>query len=186
VAWDPNLRDDLTPSTTPFITLQQNNEEQIMSLETRKELNSETLTALEELIQANIDSANGFSEAAEQIDHSALTDLFKELGEQRRQLAAELTTHLAEAGEEPTAEGSLLASLHRVWLDVRGKLAGGDPAAVLSEAERGEDHIKAAYENVLKRTAGSAMNSVLNEQYAIVKAGHDRIRNLRDQFKNQS
>jgi uncharacterized protein (TIGR02284 family) len=53
---------------------------------------------------------------------------------------------------------------------------------VLVEAERGEDQIKRAYEDALVRTAGSAMNDVLTRQYARVKSGHDRIRDLRDHF----
>ena len=59
---------------------------------------------------------------------------------------------------------------------------GGDPYVILIEAERGEDHIKEAYEEVLKETAGSAMNDVLTDQYAAVKAGHDKVRDLRDSF----
>jgi len=63
-------------------------------------------------------------------------------------------------------------------------LSGGDAYAVLAEAERGEDQIKHAYEDVLQETAGSAMNDVLQSQYAIVKAGHDKIRDLRDAHKD--
>lgn len=48
------------------------------------------------------------------------------------------------------------------------------------EAERGENHIKEAYEEVLQETADSPMNELLLAQYAKVKAGHDTIRDLRD------
>jgi uncharacterized protein (TIGR02284 family) len=53
----------------------------------------------------------------------------------------------------------------------------------LAEAERGEDHIKRAYEDVLTETAGSPMNGVLQVQYSQVKAGHDKVRDLRDAMK---
>ena len=36
----------------------------------------------------------------------------------------------------------------------------------------------------LKNTAGSAVNDVLTQQYAKVKAGHDRVRDLRDAMKD--
>ncbi|TWT39087.1 PA2169 family four-helix-bundle protein [Blastopirellula retiformator] len=61
-----------------------------------------------------------------------------------------------------------------------------DCYAILAEAEAGEDHIKHAYEDALKETAGSAMNDVLQKQYAQVKQGHDRIRDMRDAFKAKS
>ena len=40
--------------------------------------------------------------------------------------------------------------------------------------------IKARYENVLKETAGSPYNAVLQRQYASVKEAHDTIRDMRD------
>lgn len=67
---------------------------------------------------------------------------------------------------------------------MRGELNGGDPYVILIEAERGEDHIKEAYEDVLKETAEDAVNDVLTAQYAIVKAGHDQVRDSRDAYKN--
>ena len=84
--------------------------------------------------------------------------------------------------EDAQDDGSVAAKLHRVWINIRGKLNGGDAHAILAEAERGEDHIKEAYEDVLTETAGSAMNDVLTAQYAKVKEGHDKIRDLRDSY----
>ncbi|MCA9300088.1 MAG: PA2169 family four-helix-bundle protein, partial [Phycisphaerales bacterium] len=52
--------------------------------------------------------------------------------------------------------------------------------AVLAEAERGEDVIKEKYEDVMRRAAGSAVNSLLLDQYASVKEDHDTIRDMRD------
>ncbi len=60
-----------------------------------------------------------------------------------------------------------------------------DAYVILCEAERGEDHIKHAYEDVLKETAGSPLNHVLPQQYSIVKSGHDKVRDLRDTFKRR-
>jgi uncharacterized protein (TIGR02284 family) len=56
---------------------------------------------------------------------------------------------------------------------------------VLVEAEFGEDHIKEAYEEALTRTGDSAINALLQKQYVRVKAGHDRIRDLRDMYANR-
>ncbi len=155
-----------------------------MSTETRIDLNEQTVEAIQDLIQANIDSSEGFSEAAKEIEDTNLANLFTELGQQRRQLANTLQQHVQVTGERPRTEGTWLAALHRSWLDLRSKLNGGDAHVILCEAERGEDHIKHAYEEALKTTAGSAVNDVLTDQYATVKAGHDRVRDLRDHYKN--
>ena len=154
-----------------------------MSTETKLNLDSETIEAIQDLIQANLDSASGFAESAKQIEDANLASLFNELATQRRDLAAALQLRVTFNDERPRLDGTWLGSLHQGWIKLRGLLNGGDAYAILCEAERGEDFIKHAYEDVLKKTAGSAMTSVLNDQYAIVKAGHDRVRDLRDHYK---
>ncbi|WP_182869549.1 PA2169 family four-helix-bundle protein [Stieleria mannarensis] len=154
-----------------------------MSLETKMNLNDTTITKLQTLIQTNLDSYQGFHEAAEQIDHAELSTLFRNLGNERSALASELQQYVEFNGQQAREEGSVSAKMHRLWIGLRGKLNGGDPQVILNEAERGEDYIKQAYEDVLKETAGGAMNDVLTNQYAKVKAGHDQIRDLRDACK---
>lgn len=157
-----------------------------MSVETKYQLSETTIDKLQELIRINIDSELGFSEAAEQIEDLTVASLFRELSAQRAQNSAQLQEYVAWNGEKPTDDGSYAAAFHRTWLDLRSQLNGGDAHVVLIEAERGEDQIKHAYEDALKETAGSAMNDVLTSQYANVKAGHDRIRDLRDAYADKS
>lgn len=154
-----------------------------MTTQTRLDLNEQTIEAVQDLIQANIDSADGFQEAAKQVEDSNIAALFTELEKERRRLTAELQVHVQLNGERPRTEGSWLASIHQTWIDLRAKLNSGDAHVLLCEAERGEDFIKHAYEDVLKRTAGSPMQDVLTTQHAIIKEGHDRVRDLRDHYK---
>ncbi|KAA1261451.1 hypothetical protein LF1_40010 [Rubripirellula obstinata] len=155
-----------------------------MTLETKTDLNDATIAKLQKLIRANIDSYNGFHKSAEEIDDVQLTVLFKEIGDQRSAMASELQKFIEFNGEDAEDDGSVAAKTHRIWINIRSKINGGDPYVLLIEAERGEDYIRAAYEDVLKETANSAMNDVLTEQYAAVKAGHDKVRHLRDTYKN--
>lgn len=149
-------------------------------METKTDLNSITLKKIQELIQINLDSEKGFNEASHKIDNKSIATMFVELGRQRRDNALELEKIMTWNGRTPVEDGSYLASFHRAWLSLRGMLSGGNVHAILSEAERGEDAIKKAYEEVLIETAGSAVNDVLTRQYAIVKAGHDRVRDMRE------
>lgn len=151
-----------------------------MSIETKLKLNESTIKQLQELIQINLDSREGFETAAEAIEDKAVAALFRDLAQTRGQFADELSEYVDRNGAESREEGSYAAAFHRFWIDLRAKLNGEDSHVVLSEAERGEDHIKAAYEDALKTTAGSAMNDVLTRQYAAIKSGHDRVRDLRD------
>jgi uncharacterized protein (TIGR02284 family) len=154
-----------------------------MSLETKTTLHQDTIDALQDLVQLNIDSRDGFRNAAEHIDVMAISEMFNDFAAQRDQQAAELRTLISANLETPNDSGSVSAAAHRMWMDLKSALGGGE-ASILSEAERGEDYIKGKYEEVLKHTAGSAVNDVLQRQYAAVKMAHDRVRDMRDAYKS--
>lgn len=153
-----------------------------MTLETKTTLTQDTIDALQDLIQVNIDSRDGFRNAAEHIDVMAISEMFNDFAAQRDQQAAELRTLISANLETPNDSGSVSAAAHRMWMDLKSALGGGE-ASILSEAERGEDYIKGKYEDVLKHNAGSAVNDVLQRQYAAVKMAHDRVRDMRDAYK---
>lgn len=153
-----------------------------MAIETKLTLNESTVNKIQELTRVNIDSVKGFEEAAEQVEDLTVASVFRDLASERSQFATQLQEYVSLNAEEPTEEGSYLAALHRTWIDIRSAINGGDAHVILCEAERGEDQIKHAYEDALKETAGSAMNDVLTHQYKSVKAGHDRIKELRDTY----
>jgi uncharacterized protein (TIGR02284 family) len=146
-------------------------------------LAEETITMLNDLVQANIDSRDGFRHAAGEIQEVAVANMFTQLASERDRQAIELKGLVSLNGEKPAKDGSFAAAAHRAWMDFRTAIGGG-LQAVLNEAERGEDHIKAKYEDALKNNAGSAVNDVLQRQYAAVKAAHDRVRDMRDAHKS--
>ena len=152
-------------------------------METKTNLDADTVKHLQDLIQINIDSKDGFAEAAEEIGDERIAALFRQIGEIRGKNATELQGLVALNNEEPVERGSIAAAFHRTWLDLRSKLTGGDAGAVLGEAERGEDSIKEQYETILKNDPGSAVSDVLHHQLAEVKAHHDQIRDLRNAYQ---
>jgi uncharacterized protein (TIGR02284 family) len=152
----------------------------ILTPESTRNLPGETIDKLQDLLRVNIDSENGFRDAAEQVDDVALRRIFRQFADERQNNAAELKQFVEFNGEEPVKEGSVLAAIHRSWMDLKAALSSNDAKAILNEAERGEDHIKQMYEDILTETAGSAVNDVLQHQYAKVKAAHDVVRDLRD------
>lgn len=155
-----------------------------MALETKTNLKKETIKKLQELIQLNVDSKDGFQQAATSIEDMTLSTLFQSLAHQREEQANQLAKYVEWNHEQPDRTGSYAAVLHRAWLSIREMVSSNNLYAVLAEAERGEDQIKHAYETALKETAGSAVNDVLMHQYAQVKAAHDRVRDLRDEYKD--
>lgn len=156
-----------------------------MAMETKIDLNPRTIEAVQDLIQANLDSTRGFKEASKEVNDPIVSGLFTGIAVQRDKHANELQYYVVLNGERARTEGTWLASAHRAWIDLRAKLNGGDPYVILSEIERGEDHIKSAYEETLKETAGSALNDVLTKQYANVKVEHDQIHAMCKKYKTK-
>ncbi len=143
---------------------------------------------LEGLAQTCFDSAEGFRQASEEITDQPLTKLFRELSDERALFADELNRLATYKGGDAAGETrSLAATAHQWWMAVRAKIARDDVFAVLQEAERGEDVIKAKYEDALERLpTGSALHKRVHEQYEQVRSGHDRVRDLRDLQKKKS
>lgn len=155
-----------------------------MTLETLNQLEDQTIAKLKDLTRINIDSAAGFKEAADVVENDQLKVLFTSLSQQRGHFAQELNRHIMLDEQDTEITSSWKGMFHRWWMDLRGKLSGGDAYAVLAEAERGEDAIKQMYEDVIKQTVGSPLNDVLLAQYAEIKRGHDKVRDLRDAVKD--
>jgi uncharacterized protein (TIGR02284 family) len=152
----------------------------ILTPESTSNLPSETIDKLQDLLRVNIDSENGFRDAAQQVEDVALRRIFRQFADERQNNTAELKQFVELNGEAPVEDGSVMAALHRTWMDFKAALSSNDAKAVLNEAERGEDHIKHMYEDVLTESVGSAIHDVLQHQYVKIKAAHDVVRDLRD------
>ncbi|QDU27550.1 hypothetical protein ETAA8_26380 [Anatilimnocola aggregata] len=145
-------------------------------------LTQKSIDWLQSLIQINIDSRDGFKEASENLKEKnpSLANRFCSLAQQRDSQATELQTMVASNAEAPTESGSFSAAAHRTWMDLRTALGGGEQA-VLDEAERGEDTIKAKYEEALKDMGGSEpCCDTLRRHLTAVQSSHDEVKALRD------
>ena len=151
-----------------------------MTVEMKSPIAPETVSQLQELIQMNVDSRDGFRHAANATDDLTLQISFEQFADDRDVQSDELARFVAWSGEAPRFEGSFAAVVNRAWMTIREMVSSDNRYAILCEMERGEDSLKAAYEVALRDTPASAASDVLVHQYAAVKATHDRIRDLRD------
>jgi len=139
---------------------------------------------IKDLIEINNDRTLGFRKALEELEpiNADLNIIFTEYAADSERFSAELTRLASQFGEEVDADDeSMAGALHRAWIDVKSLFGGKDRKAILEEAERGEDAIKAAYKKVLESgdLAGETL-SVVSEQAAHIKSAHDKIKALRD------
>ena len=142
--------------------------------------NDDVISTLNGLIETCKDGQDGFKTAAEGVERSDLKTTFYDLGQQRAKFAGELQTLVRDLGGDPEDSGSISASLHRGWINIKSAVTGKDDGAVLNEAERGEDAAKKAYKDALAQNLPANVKSVVQKQATDVNAAHDKVRDLRD------
>jgi uncharacterized protein (TIGR02284 family) len=141
--------------------------------------NDNAISVLNNLIETCKDGQNGFQTAAEGITRSELKSLFYQYSQQRAQFAGELQNEVRRLGGDPEKAGSVAATLHRGWINIKSAVTGEDENAVLAECERGEDSAVSNYKDALAdANLPTDVRAVVERQYAGVQEAHDRIRNL--------
>jgi uncharacterized protein (TIGR02284 family) len=145
---------------------------------------NDTISILNNLIETCKDGELGFQTAAEGLQSADTKAKFLEYSRQRAQMVRELQGEVRRLGGDPEKTGSVSASLHRGWIDIKSAVTGKNDHAIISEAERGEDVAKAAYENALKETSlEPTARTVVQLQSTQVRQAHDHVRDLRDRHK---
>ena len=145
--------------------------------------NDTTISTLNDLIQTCKDGELGFKTAAEGLQAPDVKAKFLEYSRQRAEMVRELQAEVRNLGGDPEKAGSVSASLHRGWIDIKSAVTGKNDHAVIAEAERGEDVAKAAYENALKGDLAASARTLVQMQAAKVRQAHDHVRDLRDRQK---
>src|SRR5262245_54686053 len=142
--------------------------------------NDKAISVLNNLIETVTDGEKGFKTAAEGVKSSAIKTTFLDYSRERNQMASELQAEVRRLGGDPDKSGSMSGSLHRGWLDLKAALSGHDDHAILSEAERGEDVAKTAYENALKEILPTSAQTLVQQQAVKIRRAHDEVRAMRD------
>jgi uncharacterized protein (TIGR02284 family) len=137
------------------------------------------ISTLNNLIETCKDGQNGFQAAADGVKNSDLKTLFHTYSQQRAEFAGELQAEVTRLGGDAEQTGSLAASLHRGWINIKSAVTGEDETAVISECERGEDSAVRNYEDALAdEDLPADVRSIVERQFAQVREAHDRIRSL--------
>ena len=135
---------------------------------------------LQSLIETCRDGETGYLHAASVAEDAELKGYFQQQSLERARFRAELTDAVKQLGEaNPDTSGSSAAVLHRAWFELKDDFGGGDHT-LLESVEQGEDSAKHSYESALETKLPAGIDELVRNQYASVKAAHDRVRTWRD------
>jgi uncharacterized protein (TIGR02284 family) len=145
---------------------------------TKCQLSEASVAHLQDLIQANIDSRDGFNEAASNLKPTTvLATVFSRLARQRSIHVEELQDLVACNDELPQHTGTFSAAAHRVWIDLRAAFGGGEQA-LLEEAVRGDDYLLRRYEEAVSALEDCECVDVLRRQFATVKNSREKLHEM--------
>ena len=141
------------------------------------------ISVVETLIETCRDGQKGYQDAAQHAKRSDLKTYFNEESMERGRFAEELQAELSRLGKpDKKVSGSAAGAMHRVWLDTKANLGGGDKT-ILESVEAGEDRARDAYQKALSASLPATAAEVVRRQAQRVQRAHDKARMLRDEAK---
>ena len=142
---------------------------------------ADRIDALKTLFTRLIDSREGYRDAMDHVESAHIKSIFTEFMSRRDRNASELRQYLVKEGHSMDEDGSILASAHRMFMDMKDKVTGSDDAATLAEVARGEKVLLDAYDDALTAAGGTDPEyQFLVEQHASLKSAIDQLETRQD------
>lgn len=148
------------------------------------DINKESISILNDLIETSKDGEKGFQTSAEDIKRPDVKAFFLSRSAEIATAVRELQAEVRALGGDPETSSSVSGTLHRAWVDLKSTLTGKDDVAVLNEVERGEDVALKAYkearQKAIEKNLPAAVTSLIDKQLDGVQKNHDKVKALRD------
>ncbi len=172
-----------TPSSTAQTSTTPTDESDTLAPEVT--LSQEEAALLNDLLQMNLDSQNGYETAAEALKNQEYALRFHQFAQERKANADELTDLLRTHGYRASKSGTLSGLFHQGWLNLESLLAAGDEA-LLAECERVDALILAAYQNVMGKSGDAEVTKLLRRQFTVIRDARNYNKNLHDALQQAS
>jgi uncharacterized protein (TIGR02284 family) len=141
--------------------------------------NDHDIAQLNSLIEATLDSAKGYQDAADVAKASRFSKLFLQRAAQRHEIAVRLQARVKAHGGDPEKTGSALGAAKR-WFDSLKQKMTGDDASIIAAVEAGEDHIKEVYQEVMTdEELSDPVRTAVESEFVQIEVNHDEMRNLK-------
>ncbi len=106
------------------------------------------ISELQHLLQRNNDATEGFKSAAENVKSNDIQSFFNSYAQQRADFSHELKNEITRLGGDPNDTTTVLGSLHKTWLNIKGSMFGDNVENTLEECIRGDEYALEDYNAV--------------------------------------
>ena len=142
-----------------------------------------SIEVLNTLIEINNDRIEGYETASKETQESDLKDLFSKFSQTSKKCKEELVKEVTKLGGKPTEGTKTTGKIYRVWMDIKASITSKDRKKILESCEFGEDAAVDVYKKVLQNNVSDIskeQDTMINTQYTMIKADHNKVKNLRD------
>ena len=139
----------------------------------------QVISNLNNLIEINRDGQSGFKESAEKIAATQIRQFCFEHSRTHAQFVGELQPLVLSLGSEPDNKGTVLGDLHRVWIDLKSAMGGGDHA-ILVATESAVDQAISGYKKALDEPLPAYMRDIVERQLQGIEQAHSKVRQMRE------
>lgn len=140
-----------------------------------------SIDVLNNLLEINNDRIEGYNHASKETNEPDLKKLFTTLEKTSYKCKEELTAEVKRLGGTPVEGTRTTGKLYRAWMDVKAALTNKERKGILKSCEFGEGVAVKNYADALQNDNISGnLYKMINKQYALIKADHDKIQALGD------
>jgi len=134
---------------------------------------------LNELIEITRDGQTFYTEAVGRVTNSHLKAVFRGLIDVKAKMISTLSEHVRARGMEPSAQGTLAGSFHKLYGDVRAKLSTQGDMTFVAQLEAAEDRLLTAFEQAASDASDPELRRIITRYLPKVRLCHDEMRNLK-------
>ncbi len=149
------------------------------------EKSKEIIEVLNDLVMINNDRIEGYEKAVKELkpDDQDLRSLFDHMIIESHQIKSDLVQELQVLHGDVEKGTTEMGKIYRGWMSLKAIFSGESRHAILSNCEFGEDSAQKAYDKALETEKLPAfLREMFLNQQATLKASHDEIRDLRNQY----
>ena len=146
----------------------------------------DVVDVLNDLIECCRDGEYGCRLCAQHAKEPELKRVLSLSAQECQEAAKALMDCIGQLGGQIDDGGSLMGSMHRGWVSIKGTLAGYSDRAMLDEAERGQDSALACYHQALNEKLPIAVHALVQRQAEAVKLSHDDIKSRRNRLQDRA
>ncbi|HJU08666.1 MAG TPA: PA2169 family four-helix-bundle protein [Rhodanobacteraceae bacterium] len=137
------------------------------------------IPTLQEIAQICRDGNAFYHDAAEKMQDDDLRVAVQEVGRIRGALCEDIHAWLRQKGEEPSAGGTFYGTLHKLYADLRARLAIDSDRIYVAELEEAEDRLLHSLEQAILAVEPAKARAVLRQYMPAARAAHERMRMLK-------